>query len=139
MQTGNAGPGATVFGMFSKTFANEGIRGLYRGVSAPLLAVTPLFAVSFWGYDMGQRVVRWADPTVTGELSLSQKCFAGGFSALPTTVLMAPSERIKCLLQTTKGQYSGMMDCGRAVYNEGGIRSLYKGTVATLLRDVPGS
>lgn len=136
MQTG--GGSGSVFGMFMTTFRAEGVRGVYRGVSAPLIAVTPLFATSFWGYDMGQRLVRqfW---NPYDEMTLLQKCWAGGFSAIPTTALMAPSERIKCLLQTTTGKYTGMVDCAQAVYREGGIASLYRGTGATLLRDVPGS
>jgi solute carrier family 25 (mitochondrial carnitine/acylcarnitine transporter), member 20/29 len=171
MQTG--GGGGSVLGMLGKTLRAEGIRGLYRGVSAPLVAVTPLFALSFWGYDMGQRCVRAATPGMSSsdELSLTQKIIAGGLSAFPSTVVTAPSERLKCLLQIQKQQaaaatttplaaglaasparsmstaavakvrphYNGMMDCAAAVYREGGIRSLYRGTVATLLRDVPGS
>ena len=60
MQTGttaaNSGGGG-VFGMLANTFRTQGIRGLYRGVSAPITAVTPMFAVSFWGYDMGKRMI----------------------------------------------------------------------------------
>jgi solute carrier family 25 (mitochondrial carnitine/acylcarnitine transporter), member 20/29 len=57
---------------------------------------------------------------------------------------MAPSERIKCLLQiqqvgADKPKYSGMMDCATQLYKQGGIRSVFKGTGATLLRDIPGS
>ena len=59
---------------------------------------------------------------------------------------MAPSERIKCLLQVqanlekgAKPKYTGMVDCGKKLFAEGGIRSLYKGSAATLIRDVPGS
>lgn len=142
MQTGG-GPGASVLGLMGQTFRAEGVAGLYRGVAAPLTAVTPMFAVSFWGYDMGQRLVRRFDSSAAaggGDLSLTQKCIAGGISALPTTVLMAPSERIKCLLQTAKpGQYQSMADCAKQVYRAGGIPSLYRGTALTLLRDVPGS
>lgn len=87
---------------------------------------------------MGQRLVRWAYPNQTGDLTIAQKCFAGGFSAVPATAVMAPSERIKVLLQTD-AKYKGMLDTGIKVLKEGGIRSLYKGTFATLLRDVPGS
>ena len=44
MQTsGGALAGDSVIGIFGNTFRTEGIRGLYRGVSAPLLAVTPIF------------------------------------------------------------------------------------------------
>jgi solute carrier family 25 (mitochondrial carnitine/acylcarnitine transporter), member 20/29 len=47
---------------------------------------------------------------------------------------------IKCLMQTSApGQYKGMVDCAQTVYRTGGIRSVFKGTVLTLMRDVPGS
>ena len=140
MQTAGAAEAASqsVVGMFSTTFRTEGVRGLYRGVSAPLTAVTPLFAVSFWGYDMGQRMVRYG-MNRQGELSLTDKTIAGGISAFPCTALMAPSERIKVLLQTNPGKYTGMVDCAKAVYQQGGIKSVFKGTLLTLYRDVPGS
>ena len=151
MQTSNLQE--STFGVLRKTFAKEGVPGLYRGVTAPLTAVTPVFALSFWGYDMGKRTVKAMDRSTdlnSGEaykFTIPQLVAAGGLSAIPTTLAMAPSERIKCLLQVQanevekggKAKYSGMMDCGRAVYKEGGIRSLYRGTVLTLMRDVPGS
>lgn len=124
------------------------MRGLYRGVTAPLTAIAPIYAVCFWGYDMGQRLVRWRyDLPVVEQFTVGQICMAGGFSAIPTTAIMAPSERIKCLLQVQaneiekggKAKYKGMIDCGSKLYAEGGVRSLFKGTGATLLRDVPGS
>merc|ERR1712157_77687 len=133
---------SSTFSMLRSTAAKEGIRGLYRGVSAPLCAIAPVFAVCFWGYDMGKRIVMTGTGTVE-ELTILQICLAGGFSAIPTTAIMAPSERIKCLLQIQQqGQvkkYSGMMDCLVKVYREGGIQSVYKGTGATLLRDIPAS
>jgi len=146
-------PTPSVFGMLRKTLATEGIRGIYRGVSAPIFATSPMFAVSFWGYDMGKRIVQAADSTAAnthgeGEeyhFSLIQLCVAGGISSIPTTAIMAPSERLKCLLQldnNTSGgtkKYNGLVDCFKKVYAEGGMRSVYKGTGATLLRDVPGT
>jgi solute carrier family 25 carnitine/acylcarnitine transporter 20/29 len=57
---------------------------------------------------------------------------------------MAPMERIKCLLQVqghtaAAPKYSGMTDCAIQIYRSGGIASLYKGTMLTLMRDIPGS
>jgi len=141
----------SVFGMIRHLAATEGIRGLYRGVSAPFVAISPMFAVSFWGYDIGKRFVQYTDADFTdnGEetysFTISQLCVAGGLSAIPATAIMAPSERLKCLLQIDeantggKKKYSGLADCAKKVYTEGGIRSVYKGTGATLLRDIPGS
>lgn len=156
MQTGSAAGGTSVFGMLSTTLRNEGVRGLYRGVSAPLVAVSPMFAVSFWSYDLGQRLVKaYGQRGMTEdtkamqpyEFSMKEICAAGAISAIPTTGIMAPSERIKCLLQVQanevekggKARYSGMVDCAKQVLKEGGLASLYKGTVATLVRDIPGT
>jgi solute carrier family 25 carnitine/acylcarnitine transporter 20/29 len=148
MQTGTSSS-ESVFGMLSQIFKKEGVRGIYRGVSAPLVATSPMYAVSFWGYDMGKRMVNWWEVDVLKkppikDFTISQICMAGGLSALPTTLLMAPTERIKCLLQiqlASSGppKYAGMVDCARQVLREGGVRSLFKGTFATLLRDGPGS
>ena len=147
MQTG--GGSGSVLSMLTSTIRTEGIAGLYRGVSAPLTAATPLFAVYFLGYDIGKRTVRWWEEDVRkrGPLenfTVGHCCVAGGISAIPSTAVMAPTERIKCLLQIQQAsggppKYTGMVDCARQVYQEGGIRSVYKGTFATLLRDVPGS
>jgi len=149
MQTGVSASGS-VFGMMRKIVINEGFFGLYRGIAAPLVAMAPMYAVSFWGYDMGKRFIYWCEVDIRKrppiqEYSLSQVCLAGGLSALPATMLMAPTERIKCLMQveeaSAKGppKYKGMLDCAGQLLRQGGIRSLFKGTFATLLRDGPGS
>lgn len=139
-----------VFATMQKTFASEGVRGLYRGVSAPLAATTPMFALSFWSYNMGKRVVQYCSEPTQGSsgiettLSIPQTCIAGALSSFPTVAIMAPSERLKCLLQTQvdssgKPKYNGLQHCAKELYSAGGIRSIYKGTFATLARDIPGS
>lgn len=62
-------------------------------------------------------------------------------------IQLTTGERIKCLLQvqaatgtsSTGVKYAGPVDCVKQLYREGGIRSIYKGTAATLLRDIPAS
>ena len=94
VEPGKKPPFTGTFDCLKQTFVKEGPRGLYRGVTAPITAIAPIYAVVFWGYDMGQRVVRWQyDMDVTEKFTLGQVCFAGGFSAIPTTAIMAPSER----------------------------------------------
>jgi len=148
LQTSNLYSGA--LDCFRKTVQKDGLKGLYRGMSAPLVGVTPIFAICFWGYDMGQRIARKAYGQSTTDitpLTTSQILFAGGFSAIPATVIMAPGERIKVLLQiqgqeTKSGmppKYNGAIDVVVKLFREGGIKSIFKGTFATLLRDVPGS
>ena len=64
------------------------------------------------------------------------------------TIITAPFERVKVLLQIQgqkqlgpgeKPRYSGGLDVVRQLYKEGGIRSVYRGSAMTLARDGPGS
>ena len=59
---------------------------------------------------------------------------------------MTPIERVKVVLQTqvmdaTTGKmpFRGPLDVVRHLFKTGGIASIYRGTVATLVRDGPGS
>jgi len=108
------------------------------------MGVTPIFAVCFWGYDQGQRIVRWfSGMDASQQLSLTQIAIAGGYSAIPTTLIMTPAERIKVMLQVQGGsvevKYKGPLDVVKAVWKEGGVPAFYRGTIGTLLRDIPGS
>ena len=59
----------------------------------------------------------------------SQYAFAGFFSAIPMTIITAPFERIKIVLQIQGQQsvgeqkYKGGIDALRGIYKEGGLRS----------------
>ncbi|NWY31297.1 MCAT protein, partial [Pheucticus melanocephalus] len=118
----------------------QGVQGLYRGMAAPIIGVTPMFAVCFFGFGLGKRLQQRNPDDV---LTYPQLFAAGMLSGVFTTVIMAPGERIKCLLQiqaaTGETKYSGSLDCAKQLYRESGIRGVYKGTVLTLMRDVPAS
>ena len=80
---------------------------LYRGMGPPLVGVTPIFALSFWSFDMGKKLVSSFSPASTpekiaaGKLNLWELAFAGFFSAIPTTLVAGPAERVKVLLQVS--------------------------------------
>lgn len=105
------------------------------GMGAPLVGVAPIFAMSFLGFGIGKKLQQ-KDPNE--KLSELQLFYAGAFSGIFTTVIMAPGERIKCLLQIQHGdaqpKYKGPVDVVKKLYAEGGLRSIFKGSCATLLR-----
>ncbi|GAA5866215.1 hypothetical protein JCM8547_007205 [Rhodosporidiobolus lusitaniae] len=144
LQTATPGQYSGTLDVVKQTFARDGLRGFYRGMGPPLVGVTPMFAVSFWGYAMGKKLVYAATPSRTSSvLSYGELAAAGFFSAVPTTLVAAPVERVKVLLQM-QGQggnqlYSGPVDAIAKLYAQGGLRSIYRGTAATLARDGPGS
>lgn len=119
------------------TLAKDGALGFYRGVLPPLLGVTPMFAVSFWGYDMGKKLVAQYLGTPVADFSIGQISTAGFISAVPTTLVAAPFERVKVMMQITSGK-SSMAAVVAEMYRTGGIRSIFKGSAATLARDGPG-
>jgi len=107
-----------------------------------------MFAISFWGYDLGKQLVKRFSTVHNDQFSIGQVSTAGFFSAIPMTAITAPMERVKVLLQLQgqtklepgeKPKYSGSLDCAKQLYREGGIRSVYRGTFMTLARDGPGS
>ncbi|KAM0285955.1 hypothetical protein ACHAQH_001142 [Verticillium albo-atrum] len=150
LQTADKGVYTSAIDVVRKSIARDGLgRGLYAGVSAPLVGVTPMFAVSFWAYDLGKDIVRsiYPEHPASQPLTIGQTAAAGFFSAIPMTAITAPFERIKVILQVQSqklqpGQpprYKGPYDVVRQLYAEGGLRSVFRGSTATLARDGPGS
>lgn len=149
MQTAEKGVYSGAMDVVRKSVAKDGLaRGLYAGVSAPLVGVTPMFAVSFWGYDIGKQLVSRLSKVENNQFSVAQISAAGFFSAIPQTIITAPFERVKVLLQIQgqkqlapgeKPKYSGGVDVVRQLFKEGGIRSVFRGSAMTLARDGPGS
>lgn len=145
LQTAPPGTYTGAVDVVKKTLARDGLSGLYRGMVPPLLGVTPIFAVSFWAYDASKQLIYAATPKRTNEaLSISELALAGFLSAVPTTLITAPVERAKVLLQVqgqggSEHKYKGVTDVLKHLYKEGGMRSIYRGTGATLARDGPGS
>lgn len=131
----------STFDCFKKTVTNEGARGLYKGMGAPLAGVAPIFAISFLGYGVGKKLF---GPASSEDFRVVHYFAAGAFSGIFTTSIMAPGERIKCLLQIQQGVnqpkiYDGPIDCAKKLYKQGGLASIYRGSGATLLRDIPAS
>ena len=72
---------------------------LIPGMGAPLVGTAPIFALSFFGFDWGKQLVKDISGTGSKDLNALQLAAAGGFSGILTTTIMAPGERIKCILQ----------------------------------------
>jgi len=144
LQTAAPGQYKGAVDVVRQAIARDGVAGMYRGMVPPLLGVTPIFAVSFWAYDASKQLILALTPNRSTErLSTAELATAGFLSAVPTTLITAPVERAKVLLQvqgqgTAGTQYKGVFDVMKHLYKEGGLRSIFRGTGATLARDGPG-
>jgi len=144
LQTAPPGVYKGALDVVKKTVAQDGLTGLYRGVVPPLLGVTPIFAVSFSGYNASRQLIYASTPNRTSQsLSTAEVAVAGFLSGIPSSLVTAPVERAKVLLQVegqggSEAKYKGLTDVLKRLYREGGVKSIFRGTGATLARDCPG-
>ena len=121
-----------------QTLRHEGVRGLYKGATPPLVGWSAIDSL-MWGSLIQYR--HWlrslqADPSAP--LSLPRHFVAGGLAGITTVVLVTPIEQVKARLQIQyhdgTRRYSGPIDCVRQlVRNNGVLRGLYAGTGGTIL------
>lgn len=133
--------------IFSNLIKKEGIVGIYRGVTAPLMGVAPIFAISIWGFDTGKSLASQFFNLPQSD-AVVVAC-GGAFSALPTSILQVPGDRIKLRLQVSNSpkhanpfqETRKIWQEGKKYYNNrlGSFRSLYRGYLVTLAREIPGS
>lgn len=65
-------------------------------MGAPLMMVTPNYAVLFFSYGLGKTGI---NQLVPGEFTPIKMFLAGAFSGAMYTFTICPVERVKCLLQ----------------------------------------
>ena len=152
MQSAEKGVYKGFFDVASKSIKRDGFLALYRGLPAPMIAQPPMFALYFWGYSIGSEICKKVPGLHRKDGSIDfyapAIAFSGAFSAIPGTLAMVPGERIKIAMQMQvedvakggKPKYASNMDCFWKIRAEEGlVRGMYKGTLATLARDMPGT
>ncbi|XP_071965065.1 mitochondrial carnitine/acylcarnitine carrier protein-like [Antedon mediterranea] len=130
------------FDCFKKIVMKEGVFGLYKGMATPIVGITPISAICFFGYGLGLKLQTPSQANT--KYGVMQTFVAGMVSGAFTTLFIAPGERIKCLLQIQQAsgaevKYAGPVDCAKQIYRNSGAKGVFKGSVATFIRDVPGN
>ncbi|KAH9990987.1 mitochondrial carrier domain-containing protein [Russula compacta] len=83
-----------------RTFNGEGVRGLYRGLPAPIIGAMAENASLFFAYGELQNLIRhvWNVPVVQ-TLSLPQLALAAAGAGAITSFFLTPIELVKCKMQ----------------------------------------
>ncbi|CDO73686.1 hypothetical protein BN946_scf185015.g14 [Trametes cinnabarina] len=72
-----------------KTWQKEGLRGLYRGLPAPIVGAMAENASLFWSYTELQNAIRWwTGMPLSQPLSLGQLALAGGGAGCITSFVL---------------------------------------------------
>lgn len=138
LQTTSPGPHG-VMGTLTSIIKKSGFKGLYQGASAPFMAVTPIFALNFYGYSLGQRIYRnFAKLPKDGEGVWRQYSYGALFSGLQTSLIVIPGDRIKVFMQRSGNEALGIGTAIKKIYSSSGFGGLFRGASLTMGRDLPG-
>ncbi|RKP31060.1 mitochondrial carrier [Metschnikowia bicuspidata] len=129
---------------FKKIIKLEGVKGWYSGLGAQLVGVAPEKAIKLTVNDLVRRIGRNDDGSITMPWEILAGSSAGGCQVFFTN----PLEIVKIRLQMQGGATSKQLGPGEIPYKrlsagkiikQLGLKGLYKGASACLLRDVPFS
>lgn len=116
----------------------EGLRGLFKGVSSPLVGVTAINTLLFGVYGF---FLECQMPMGTAtQPTLDQIFIAGAGSGLINSFISSPVELAKIQLQNQRnrpGYFKSPSHCLRHTYRAFGITGVYRGLLATVLRETP--
>jgi len=96
----------------------------------------------FFGYNVGKQI--FCEPNKPmADQELWKVGAAGATSGIFTTPILAPLERLKCILQVQNAQpakpgehrFKGPVELGKHILKTGGFRAMNRGYLATNLRD----
>jgi solute carrier family 25 aspartate/glutamate transporter 12/13 len=122
---------------FRKTYLDAGLRGMYRGLAPVLVGITPEKAIKLGVNDFVLEVFRRLKKKNMN--SVPELMFAGATAGMCQFVATNPMEIVKIRMQMQRKQEGGPRLGALGIVRELGVRGLYTGGKATLLRDIPFS
>ncbi|KAI8635337.1 amino acid transporter arg-13 [Xylariaceae sp. FL1651] len=130
---------------FRQSIKADGVRGLYRGISAPLVGAAAETSSLFFFERMGREAV-YASGYCSRErvLPLTALWFTGAFSGAFTSVVLTPIELVKCKVQVPTSvdgmapKVPSIMSVIRDVYKYEGVKGFWHGQMGTFLREAGG-
>ena len=139
MQTeGGHGRFAGPLDCLRQTIKLEGLRGLYKGGTPPLVGWGIIDSLMWGSLIQYRNFFHSLQPDPTQPLSIPYHFLCGGLAGLTSVVVVTPIEQVKARLQIqyhdkASIQYKGPIDCVRQLWHNNGIRGLYGGIGGTAL------
>jgi solute carrier family 25 carnitine/acylcarnitine transporter 20/29 len=132
-----------MFDCIKQTVAKEGARGLYKGMISPLSGITFVNAVQFSMYMQGIYFFQNMTNTNSNErLPIGYVCLAGAIAGIPQSMVEGPQDLLKGKMQVQRADnklYASTFDCGKKILSQYGVRGIYQGLGATILRNIPAN
>ena len=122
------------------------VRGLYRGLSAPVFGAAVENSSLFFSYRLSQEVLVktvYTDRDSRKRLPMEALLIAGAMSGAFTSLSLTPIEYVKCQMQIPLAPGSirgpGVLSVIRNVFRHDGLLGFWHGQLPTLIREAGGS
>lgn len=128
-----------------QTYARNGMKGLYKGVTTPVVGAMAETSTLFVSYGIAKRLLDVdPNPTLEKPAPMWKYLASGAFSGACTAFVLTPVELIKCNLQvqnvgSSSVKYTGPIGAITTTIRENGFFGLWKGNVSCLFREIPGN
>ena len=135
---------------FRQSLQIEGLPGLYRGISAPLIGAAIETSSLFFSYRIAQEALQTGIPALRASkeqgisLPLSARVASGAASGAFTSLLLTPIELVKCQMQVplsaaTPSRSQGPLSIISSILRHHGFFGFWHGQLGTLIRETGGS
>lgn len=120
-----------------KTLRNEGVKGLYKGFTPPLVGWVLMDSVMLGSLHVYRRLVKENIYPEEPKMPILGHCMAGVMAGWTVSLVAAPVEQLKARLQVQYDPktkiYTGPIDCAVKLIKHDGLKTLYKGLFPTLV------
>ncbi|KAL7935267.1 mitochondrial carrier domain-containing protein [Trichoderma chlorosporum] len=130
---------------FRQSIKSDGLLGLYRGISAPLVGAAAETSSLFLFESVGRELLYRTNVTTRDkEMTLPLLWLTGAISGVFTSFVLTPIELVKCKIQApalSEGAAVAPLRPTaviREVYRHEGIRGFWHGQLGTLIREAGG-
>ena len=125
----------TAFQLTSKILKNEGVPGLFKGLTSTMFREMPGYFFFFGGYELSKSAITRGRPNEAG---LLETIVAGGIGGVCLWTAIFPFDVVKSRIQVDSLN-DPMTKVLVSVVKKEGIGGLYKGLAPTLLRTFPST
>lgn len=128
---------------FKQSFQVDGLRGLYRGISAPMFGAAVETSCLFFSYRVIQDMLRATVFPGVEQLPFTALLASGALSGSVTSLALTPIELIKCKIQVPVDSAGhkpvGPLAMVARVFRQEGLLGFWRGQLGTLIRETGGS
>lgn len=134
----------TIRACLSKTWQQEGIRGLYRGLMLSSIGIVPYLSLSLTAYDQLKQQLPEGRASHGSWWFPFLKMGCGATAAAGAQTVLYPLDTLRRRLQVSGGQgqsesFRSALVCLQDVLARDGVRGLYRGCLVNVLKTTPGA